>query len=177
VKINNFRGPASGIRFVPDGPAKLAVSDSTIAHNGENTSTAGILIRPRPGGSANVSIDRTRLHDNVNGIFVDGSGGGGAVNVNVRDSVVTGSSNAGIVVATPGPSVSALIDRTTVTSSLNVGVAVSGAAATVRIGNSTIFGNVTGVAAFNGGSVRSYKNNQINGNLTDGTPIAAEGLN
>jgi hypothetical protein len=90
---------------------------------------------------------------------------------------VTGSSNVGIVVATSGPAVTALIERTTVTSSLNVGVAVSGAAATVRIGNSTIYGNVTGVAAFAGATLRSYKNNQINGNLTDGTPIAAEGLN
>jgi hypothetical protein len=178
VRMSNLRGAGgSGIRFTPNGPAQLTVSDSTITHNGENTSTAGILIRPTAGGSANVSIDRARLYNNVNGIFVDGSGGGGAVNVNVRDSVVTGSSNAGIVVATPGPSMSALIERTTVASSLNVGVAVSGAAATVRIGNSTIFGNVTGVAAFSGGTLRSYKNNQINGNLTDGTPIPAEGLN
>jgi hypothetical protein len=177
VKINNLRGNGSGILFAPNGAARLDVSDSFIADMGATTSTAGILIRPTSGGSTNVAIDRVRLLGNVNGIFVDGSGGGGSVNLEVHDSVVTGNSNVGIVVATPGPAVSALIDRTTVTSSLNVGVAVSGAAATVRIGNSTIYGNVTGVAAFNGGSLRSYKNNQINGNLADGTPITAEGLN
>jgi hypothetical protein len=178
MKISHLRGAGgSGIRFAPTGPARLDVSDSFIADNGSNVSTAGILIRPTSGGSANVSVSRTDLKGNVNGIFVDGSGGGGAVNLSVRDSLVTGSSNVGIVVATPGPAVTALIDRTSVSSSFNVGVAASGAAATVRIGNSTIYGNVTGVAAFSGATLRSYKNNQINGNGTDGTPLAAEGLN
>jgi hypothetical protein len=177
VKATRFGFHGSGIRFAPSGPARLDVSDSFITDNGSNVATAGILIRPQSGGSANVSVSRTDLKGNVNGIFIDGSGGGGAVNLSVRDSVVTGSSNVGIVVATPGPSVTALIDRTSVSSSFNVGVAASGAAATVRIGNSTIYGNVTGVAAFSGATLRSYKNNQINGNGTDGTPIAAEGLN
>jgi hypothetical protein len=177
VKINKVSGDGKGIRFAPSGPARLDVSDSFIASMGTNLSTAGILIRPVMGAGANVSVSRVHLKGNVNGIFVDGSGGGGAVNLEVHDSVVTGNSNVGIVVATPGPAVSAMIDRTTVTSSLNVGVAVSGAAATVRIGNSTIYGNVTGVATFAGGTLRSYKNNQINGNLADGTPITAEGLN
>jgi hypothetical protein len=177
VKVNNIHGNGSGIHFAPSGPARLEVSDSFIADNGGNVSSAGILVRPASGGSANVSISRTDLKGNVNGIFVDGSGGGGAVNLAVRDTLVTGSSNAGIVVSGGGAALSALIDRTTVTASVNVGVAVSGGAATVRIGNSAVYGNVTGVLAINGGTLRSYKNNQINGNLTDGTPVAAEGVN
>ena len=162
--------------FAPNGPARLDVSDSFIANNGNSVSTAGILIKPVSGGSANVSVSRTDLKSNVNGIFLDGTGGGGPVNLNVRDSLVTGSSNVGIVVVTNGPAVTALIERTTVTSSANVGVAVSGAAATVRIGNSTIYGNVTGVAAANGANLRSFKNNQIRTNGTDGTPITADNL-
>lgn len=177
VKINGLGNFGIGIQFVPNGAARLDVSDSFIADNGSNLSTAGILIKPQSGGNANVSVSRTDLKGNVNGIFVDGSGGGGVVNLNVRDSLVTGSSNSGIVVYTNGPSVTALIDRTTVNYSSNTGVAVAGAAATVRIGNSTISNNVTGVIALSGGSLRSYKNNQINANTTDGTPIAAEGLN
>jgi hypothetical protein len=69
-----------------------------------------------------------------------------------------------------------MIERTTVSSSLNVGVATSGAAAIARIKDSTIYGNVTGAAAFNGSTIRSYKNG-INSNLNDGTPLTAEGLN
>jgi hypothetical protein len=52
------------------------------------------------------------------------------------------------------------------------GVLVSGAAATVRIGNSTITGNATGAAAQSGGILQSYKNNAINGNtVSNGIPI------
>jgi hypothetical protein len=32
-----------------------------------------------------------------------------------------------------------------------------------------IFGNVTGVVSANGGALQSYGNNQLNGNVTDGT--------
>ena len=173
VRITNVGGSFNGIRFAPTGPSRLDVADSFIAHTGTDIASAGISIRPTGSGSANVSIDRVRLQGNVNGIFLDGSGGGGAVNLNVRDSVVTGSSNVGIVVASSGQGYSVVVDRTTVNSSFNVGVAVSGAAATVRINDSTISGNVTGVGAFGGGNLRSYKNNRINGNGTDGTPIAA----
>jgi hypothetical protein len=174
VKINGFRGSnTNGISFTPNGPARLDVSDSFIADNGTAVSTAGILIRPVGGGSANVSVSRTDLKGNFNGIFVDGSGGGGAVNLSVRDSVVTGSANCGIVINTNGPALTALVDRTTITSSLNAGIAVGGAGATVAIGNSSISGNVTGVLAVSGGNLRTYKNNQIKFNLTNGTPIAA----
>jgi hypothetical protein len=184
VRIGNLHGNSLGstygISFFPIGPARLEVSDSFIANIGAGGQIggAGIYVFPASGGSANVSVNRTELKGNVNGIFVDaGSSGAGPVNLNVRDSLVTGSSNAGIAVASPSVPVTAVIDRTTVNSSLNTGVAASGAGAIVRVGNSTISGNVTGVAVFNGATMRSYKNNQINANLTDGTPLPAEGLN
>jgi hypothetical protein len=173
VKVANIHGAASGIRFAPNGPAKLAVSNSIIAGNGSSVSAAGILINPQPGGSANVTVSRTELHGNYNGIYLNGAGGGGAVNLSVRDSDISNSSNCGIVLATNGPALTAMIDRTTVNSSYNAGVAVSGAAATVSLGNSTISGNVTGVLAINGGNLRSFKNNQIKFNLTNNTPIVA----
>ena len=56
---------------------------------------------------------------------------------------------------------------------VGIGIASSGAAATVRIGNSTITNNVTGVAALGGSTMQSFKNNQIAANIADGTPIAA----
>ena len=48
-----------------------------------------------------------------------------------------------------------------------------GLSTVVRIGNSTIYGNQTGVSADSGGAVQSFKNNQIFGNGTDGTPLDA----
>jgi hypothetical protein len=177
--IRNFKnaGAGWGIAAQVAVSGQLSVSDTLIVNNGGNSSGAGIVIKLQSGGSANVSINRTELRNNVNGIFADGSSGGGAVNLNVRDSVVTGSSNSGIIVFAPSASMTALVDRTTVNYSINTGVAAAGATATVRIGNSTISNNVTGVVALSGATLRSYKNNQINANSTDGTPITAEGLN
>jgi len=67
-----------------------------------------------------------------------------------------------------------MVERTTVADNSRIGVSSVGAS-TVRINNSTIFGNQTGVGG--GGTLRSYKNNAINGNGTDGTPTPQEGSN
>jgi hypothetical protein len=74
------------------------------------------------------------------------------------------------IVGTTG-SVGAIIDHSDAT--LN-GTGVSAASATVFLGNSTIVGNTTGVT---GATVLSYKNNEINGNGTDGTPLTQANLN
>jgi hypothetical protein len=69
-----------------------------------------------------------------------------------------------------------MVDHSTVTAFNGVGVTAS--AGTLRIGNSTITANVTGVSATGTGTLRTYKTNQINGNATDGTPITnQDGLN
>ena len=62
-------------------------------------------------------------------------------------------------------------------SNLQNGVLSSGGNSLVRIFNSSIFANATGVASAAGGVVRSYNNNAINGNAVDGTPITPEPLN
>jgi len=62
------------------------------------------------------------------------------------------------------------ITGTSVVNNFGTGVLASGVAATVRIGGATISGNVTGVS-FAGATMQSFKNNQISGNNTDGTPI------
>ena len=51
------------------------------------------------------------------------------------------------------------------------GVYVSGAGAVALIGGSTLVNNTVGVATQSGGTVYSFKNNQIGGNGTDGTPL------
>jgi hypothetical protein len=49
----------------------------------------------------------------------------------------------------------------------------NGPTASMRIGDSVVTGNATGVENA-GGSFTSYKNNQIRLNTVDGTPLAAE---
>ena len=171
--IQNFGN--SGIDFEPNsGLAALHVAESSITNtNRGNVSFGGILVKPTGGASANVEINTVQFAANANGVFADGTGGGGAMNINVRDSAVSNSSNCGIVAATSGPGVQVTVDHTAILFSANVGIAASGGAATIRIGNSTVAHNVTGVSALNGSTIESFKNNQIASNLNDGTPIAA----
>ena len=167
------RNCGSGGIFVNTGSgvATVFVADSYITDNGTTTSHAGILIKPIAGASANVSVTRTHLERNTNGIFADGSGGGPS-NVSVKDSVLSGSTNVGMVVVSSGAAFNALVENTLINFSNNVGAAVAGASATLRIAGSTITQNVTGVANF-GGTLQSFRNNVIAGNGTDGTPIPA----
>jgi hypothetical protein len=176
VVIHDFA--QNGINFAPTGAgnAQLNVSDETLIHdnNGGNISFAGILIKPTSGATVNASINGVQIQNNANGVFADGTGGGGAMNVNVRDCVIGNSSNTGIVASTSGPGINVTVDRTLVHYSFNTGIASNGAAATVRIGNSTIANNVTGVAILGGSTMQSFKTNQFSANISDGPlPLAA----
>jgi hypothetical protein len=162
----------NGINFAPNsGTAQLHVSENSVIanNNGGNISFAGILIKPISGASANVSINGVQFENNANGIFADGSGGGGTSNVTVKNSRVSGSSNCGIVFVSNGAAFSGMVDSTMI--SLNgFGVAIAGSAAALRLGSDTITHNVTGVSN-SGGTLQSFKNNQIVANITDGAPI------
>jgi hypothetical protein len=175
VTIRNFRsGNATGIQFLPSGASELYVSNSTITDNGSGAVGGGIVIQPSGAGSAKVAINRVQVENNSRGIVADGASSTQGVLVSVRDSVSAGATNAGILATTPvgGASVLILLDNVLSANNATHGVLVSGAQAIVRIGNSTITGNATGVAAQNSGVLQSFKNNAISGNTSsNGTPI------
>jgi hypothetical protein len=187
VQIRNFRATnadVSGIFFNPLGYAELTVTDSIITDNGNagQAFNGGIVVLPIVSGSSNVSINRVRLVNNSTGISGNGSlSTGVAVNVVVTDSLVTSSATNGIAAFSTGTNagVSILVDHSVVTGNFSSGINANGATASgagsaaVRIGDSTIALNLTGVSTTNAGVVQSFKNNRISGNLTDGTPIPA----
>lgn len=174
VQVRNCRGSGgNGILIAPSsGLAKVSVADSYITDNGNNTANAGILIRPTGGASANTSVSRVHFENNTNGILLTNSGGGGVSNLVVKDSVVTASSTNGIAVSSNSAAMVATVDNTMVSFNVGAGIAVTNAGATLRVGGSTIAGNVTGVSN-SGGTLQSFKNNAIAGNGADGTPITA----
>jgi hypothetical protein len=52
------------------------------------------------------------------------------------------------------------------------GIVANGAGATIRIGNSTVTGNINGLFA-NGGAIASYGTNKVNGNTAaNGDPTS-----
>lgn len=120
-------------------------------------------------GGGTLVVEKTAINLNGTGIALSGSGGN--VNMTLRNIIVHGNSANGVSITTSGSNALAMIDHSTLAFNAT-GLNVSGSAAIVRIGNSTVTGNATGVAVASG-SLYSFKENQIAGNTTDGTPVTA----
>ena len=165
----------NGIEIVPTaGVSQIHIVDTYITEGNTNAGNAAIRLAPA-GGNVNAELNRVSLENNTNGILAIGTSG--IVNVVMRETMVANGSTIGIQGTSTASAVSVVVDRTTVTG-YGTGVNANGGSATVRIGNSTITNNVTGVSTTSSGNLRTYKTNEINGNLGDGTPIAnVDGLN
>jgi hypothetical protein len=162
--IRHFIG--SGILIQPNQTAGFEILRTTTFDNGNGTTGSGVRVFPSSGTTSGV-IDRVVADRNTFGIAADGTGGAAAVMVEIRDSTAQKSNQAGIIAATGAAPTSVMVTRTS--SSYNtIGLQTSGAGATMRVGESVVTGNGTGVS----GTVLSYVTNQLNGNTTDGTLTA-----
>jgi hypothetical protein len=166
--------PYIGIYFVPSASAQLFVSNSLLSYNGSSGASGGIYIKPASGMTATVSIDHSQIVDNYFGIYGDGAAGG-IIKGTISDSVVTGTTEDGIVALSSEPSVWLFIDRTKV--AVNAyGLAAGGSGAEILANNTSVFGNTTGLHTSKGGALYSYGNNRINGNTTNGAFTGMIGL-
>ncbi len=164
--IRHFTG--AGILIQPNANATFLITRTTVFDNGSGTTGGGVRVIPSSGATTGV-LDRVIASHNVFGLAADGTGGASSINLTIRDSSATGNSQAGIVVVSGSAPTNAMIVRST-SSNNTTGLLTSGSGVTVRIGQSDITGNTTGVS----GTAFSYVTNQLNGNTTDGTltPIA-----
>jgi Bacterial Ig-like domain (group 3)/Divergent InlB B-repeat domain len=170
-QIRNFAN--SGIDIEPSNSARVFLADGYISDCGVGGSGfAAILIKANSGANTSVSINHVQMEDNLNGVFADGSGGGGVAHVQVRDSVVSASSNNGISISSAGAPATADVVNNTIRYNINAGIVVTGAAAAMKLGGNIITNNVIGVAS-SGGVLQSFENNQITDNGADGIPINA----
>ena len=119
-------------------------------------------------GAGTLIVNDTHLHSNGTGIVLNGANG--SVNMTLRDVISDQNTGNGVTITSAGQHAGATIDRTTLAFNGGTGLALNGAGTIAFIGNSTVVGNGTGVSAA-GGILQSFKNNQIAGNVTDGTPI------
>ncbi|WP_441236310.1 right-handed parallel beta-helix repeat-containing protein [Bradyrhizobium sp. 930_D9_N1_4] len=159
--IRHFTG--SGILIQPTSSARFAISRTTLFSNGGVSTGAGVRIAPSS-GTMKGTIEWVLADRNTYGIAVDGTTGVSALTVAIRDSVMTDNSNAALVAV--GAKTIAHATRSSMTNSATGVQNAEGA--TIRVGSSTIIGNVLGVSA----NVTSYGNNELNGNTTDGTMAA-----
>jgi len=170
-KTDIFNFSQNCIDLEPNTTSRVFVFETYVENCGGNTATnAGMLVKPNSGASMNVTADRFRSALSSSGIFMDQSGGGGASNLSVTNSVLAGAPNNGIAVNSNGAAFSAIVTGSALVNNGNTGAATNGTGAKLALGGNTIFGNVTGVS---GTGVVSFKNNQIFGNTNDGTPLTA----
>jgi hypothetical protein len=172
-------GTAAGVNFAPAGAAELYVSESYLSDNGAENAGGGVLVQANGAGTVRVVLDNIHADNNSSGLRVQNTGPSAEVSVSVIDSVASGNSQgSGVVAYTTANSGPATVMINRLTSAYNsIGVWANGQKTTVLLGNSVITGNTNGAYVTNGGTMESYKDNQINGNTTDGTPITALGLN
>ena len=175
--IRNFEGASSGVglAFGPESRTmQLFVSDTIVYNNGSRGFSAGILIEPSFGGSANVVLDRVQLENNVNGLFVDSTLAatpGTGAHVVIRNSVVSGNAGDGILARTIGLPAFIVVEHTAVVNNAGIGIHADGPHATILLNDDTITRNGTGIGAVNGGQLISYGNNKNNNNIgPEGAP-------
>jgi hypothetical protein len=174
---NIERVTSNGVEFLANGNSELYISNTRIAEAG----AVGVLIKSSVGAGINAILSKVEITNSGSGILVDGTGNTVAMNLTLTNSLVSGNTGNGVAiksVAAASP-VRATIVNTTISANAGVGVNANGAAASgsgsaiAFLGESTVFGNVTGVSNTGSGAIQSFKNNMISGNTTDGTPLAA----
>jgi hypothetical protein len=160
--INNF--VQNGIDFEPTGASLLNVKNTVITNN-----VGGVLIKPVTGGSADASLEHVRSENNsVYGFRIEA-----ASTVSAKSCVADlNKSNGFLAVGSTGPSVLNLDDCASFANGqggTGSGVQASGSQAIVRISNTAVSNNPTGLSAVSGGSLLSFRNNSVGGNIVDGT--------
>src|SRR5262245_44828443 len=172
LDINGVGSGFDGIRFINGG--SLHVENSVISgmQNGinmgagnaiyikdsyiRNNTNIGVYIAGA--GLINAVIEKTTVENQIHGLFA-----GANARVTTRGSVYSGNSNSGIV-AQGGGEVN--VDSCIVTNNSSVGL-YSGPGGILRVANSFISANNTGVFTFGSGIAATFFDNKLQGNTWD----------
>jgi hypothetical protein len=158
-----IRRTTNGIDFLASsGTSKLDLVDTVVA----SATNIGINVRPTGSGGVMAALDRVRVESRAaTGIFFNGTATTGSIAATVRDSVSAGNFLTGIgAQAGGGGTTFVMIDRSVAVNN-GTGIFATGLGVGLRIGNSLVSGNTTGLS----GSIFSYLTNKVNGNGTDGS--------
>jgi hypothetical protein len=166
--IRNFGN--DGIDFLPGPPSQFFVSNTIISDNGG----VGMFVEPsEPNiqGTHTGVLDHVTMENNGSGLSVNCSSctSGLTYNITVTDSLSV-NNGTGIASSAGGGGAATIFVRScTIANNTGDGLVASGTGATIRVSRSTITGNGTGWAAASSGIVKSYADNNIDGNTTVNT--------
>jgi hypothetical protein len=157
VESCTINGFAAGAGIIQTASSNLFVKDTIIRNNQTGISVSAAT------GTALASIDQTRLEGNQDGLSV-GQGG----KASIRNSVASGSSDAGFLATCAAGTCEVNIDNCLIANNVT-GVSangVSGGVGTARISDSEITDNGTGLLQQGGGVLLSSGTNTVQGNTT-----------
>ncbi len=161
VTIQGFT--QNGIAFLPSGSSALSVERALVREN----AGGGLLVKPGPSGTASVNVSDSRFESGKFGVRVeDGSG------TTISRSTANGNDNNGFLVVSIFNPAELNLESCVSSNNAVYGVVASGAGATLRISNTTISHNGTGIGPVSGGSVVSFGNNRNAGNTVGGSPTS-----
>jgi hypothetical protein len=160
-----------GIDFAPSSSVDLFVRNTVISNN----AGGGIQIRPTGAASAKVALDNVNVEGNGNGIRIDDTATSVTSFVMIRDSTIAGSSAFGIYSVDSATGLTRVtLEGSSVSSNGAQGVVASGAGVTVRMRDSTVTGNATGLQAASSSRIVSQGGNVVAGNTSNGAFTSTE---
>jgi len=170
--IRTLDGVGQGITVKQNATSRLTVLNTIVADN----SSHGIVIQPggSSGAAITVNLSNVQLINNGQAGFLINAGlftSTTTVDAVVTDSLASKNGAGGFVVSTGTPKASLMLIRSVAAhnSSAFGGISISGAGGIVRVGQSSLTGNQVSWRAVVSGVLRSYGDNNINGNA-DGDP-------
>jgi hypothetical protein len=164
--IRRFNSASSfGVSFQPAGATQLFINNSTITQNGNGATGGGILIQPTGvSGSARVVITNSHVLDNANsGLRIDSTGNTSTagISVDLRNSEFSGNGSGIAAVAVGTNPMTIMLTDSSVSNNGGGAIIGNGTGVTMRVGNTTITGNVSGVTAAGSSSIATYGNNRL----------------
>ena len=172
VQIHNFS--QNGIDFEPNGNSSLFVNDTIITNinAGNATDKGAVLIKPTPAGQAYAVFNNTRIEGNRIGMLIQDRS-----RVVLEDCMVSRNAILGAWVNTSvAPGTLFVKDSNfahngpTTIITVGQGVRSEGVNSSIRLANTVITGSEQALRVHNSGTILSYGDNQISGNVADGAP-------
>jgi hypothetical protein len=163
--INNFA--QAGVNGAGTTNMNIFVRNSTIRNQfgGVAGTSGGVLIKPSAGATIAL-LENVALEGNRFGLRVEGNSSATVIGGSLSNNQTFGA----IAITTAGPATINL-NGTTIAGN-SVGARADGALAAVRLTDTLIAANSTGLSNLNGGQIVSFGNNRNDGNGTNGAPTS-----
>ncbi len=163
VTISGFTNHGIHMNLANGALSNLFVKD-TFVRTGNTTTSRGINIEPVSGSAGVIAVmDNVRLEKMAIGYF----GGSGAI-ASIRNSVIYGMSNTGIVTQSTG-NAQTNIENCVIDHNGN-GIQAGTGGTITRLSNTMVINNTGTGLLIAGGSLISFGNNSVLGNGVDGAP-------